>query len=56
MLGLKRKSMPSHHTCRRILADGIDKDELEELARKYFQHRGEIGYQVVISMDGKMVL
>ena len=31
LLGLKRKSMPSHHTYRRILADGVDEEEFEEL-------------------------
>lgn len=55
MLGLKRKSMPSHHTYRRMLADGINEAEFEELTRKHFQHRGEAGYQVVVSMDGKVV-
>ena len=55
VLGLKRKSMPSHHTYRRTLADGVDEEEFEELTRKYFQHRGEAGYQVVISMDGKII-
>src|SRR5215211_5800632 len=31
VLGLKRTSMPSHHTYRRVLADGMDADELEGL-------------------------
>lgn len=55
ILGLKRKSMPSHHTYRRMLADGINEEEFEELTRKHFQHRGEAGYQVVVSMDGKVI-
>ena len=55
MLGLERKSMPSHHTYRRILAEVVDEEEFEELARDHFRHCGEIGYQVVISMDGKVV-
>jgi predicted transposase YbfD/YdcC len=55
MLGLKRKSMPSHHTYRRILAEVVDEGEFEELARDHFRHCGEIGYQVVVSMDGKVV-
>ena len=55
LLGLKRKSMPSHHTYRRILADGVDEEEFEELSRKYFRHRGETGYRVVVSMDGKIL-
>jgi predicted transposase YbfD/YdcC len=55
VLGLKRKSMPSHHTYRRTLADVVDEDEFERLARAHFRYRGEAGYQVVISMDGKVV-
>src|SRR5688572_12293702 len=55
VLGLKRKRMPSHHTYRRILADIIDVQELEELARKHNRHNGEAGYHVVISMDGKII-
>ena len=55
MLELKRKNMPSHHTYRRILADVVDEEEFEELAREHFRHHGEAGYQVVVSMDGKVV-
>ena len=54
MLGLKREHMPHHNTYRRILADVIDEAEFEELAREHFKHSGEAGYQVVVSMDGKM--
>jgi predicted transposase YbfD/YdcC len=55
VLGLKRTSMPSHHTYRRVLADGIDADELERLVRDRHRHCGEAGYQVVVCMDGKML-
>jgi len=55
MLGLKRESMPHHNTYRRILAEVIDAEEFEELARDYFAHCGEAGYQVVVSIDGKVV-
>ena len=55
VLGLKRKQMPSHHTYRRVLADGIEVEELESLAREHHQHCGEAGYQVVICMDGKIL-
>lgn len=54
MLGLKRESMPNHNTYRRILADVIDEAEFEDLAREHFKRCGEAGYQVVVSMDGKM--
>jgi predicted transposase YbfD/YdcC len=53
ILGLKRKSMPSHHTYRRTLADLVDAKEFEVLAREHHRHCGEAGYQVVIAMDGK---
>jgi predicted transposase YbfD/YdcC len=55
VLGLKRKSMPSHHTYRRTLAENVDSQEFEALACEYHQHRGKAGYQVVISMDGKIL-
>lgn len=55
VLGLKRKRMPSHHTYRRTLADVVDEDEFEKLAREHFRYSGETGYQVVISMDGKVL-
>lgn len=55
MLGLKRECMPHHNTYRRILADVIDEAEFEKLAREHFKHSGEAGYQVVVSMDGKIV-
>lgn len=55
VLGLKRASMPSHHTYRRTLADNVDAQEFEALAREYHQGRGKAGYQVVVAMDGKIV-
>jgi predicted transposase YbfD/YdcC len=55
VLGLKRKRMPSHHTYRRILADILDAQEMEEVARKQHRHSGAAGYHVVISMDGKIL-
>lgn len=55
VLGLKRKSMPSHHTYRRTLADSVDAKEFETLAREHHQHSGKAGYQVVVSMDGKIL-
>lgn len=54
-LGLKRKSMPSHHTYRRALAENVDAQEFEALAREQHRHAGEAGYQVVVAMDGKIL-
>src|SRR5690349_6801729 len=55
VLGLKRKSMPSHHTYRRVLADNVDAQEFEGLARDHHQQCGKAGYQVVVAMDGKIL-
>lgn len=55
VLGLKRKGMPSHHTYRRTLAEIVDAKEFEVLAHEHHRHCGEAGYQVVVSMDGKML-
>jgi predicted transposase YbfD/YdcC len=55
VLGLKRKSMPSHHTYRRTLADSVDVKEFEALAREHQRSSGKAGYQVVVAMDGKVV-
>jgi predicted transposase YbfD/YdcC len=55
VLGLKRKSMPSHHTYRRVLADILDEQEFEGLVRECHRYCGETGYLVVAAIDGKMV-
>jgi len=55
ILGLERESMPHPNTYRRILAEVVDEDEFEELARGYFLHHGEAGYHVVVSIDGKVL-
>jgi predicted transposase YbfD/YdcC len=55
VLGLKRPSMPNHNTYRRILAHGIHAEELEQLVQAHFHHCGEAGYQVVVSVDGKVL-
>jgi predicted transposase YbfD/YdcC len=55
VLGLKRKEMPSHHTYRRILAEVVDGDEFEALARAHHRRHGEAGYHVVLSLDGKVI-
>jgi predicted transposase YbfD/YdcC len=55
LLKLKRSKLPNHNTYRRILANVISVEEFEEVARNYFKHSGESGYQVVVSMDGKAV-
>ncbi len=54
-LGLKRKEMPSHHTYRRVLAEKVDPEELEALARTRHRRHGMAGYHVVLSLDGKVI-
>jgi predicted transposase YbfD/YdcC len=54
VLGLKRTSMPSHHTYRRTLADILDEQEFEALVQEHHRYCGEAGYLVVVSMDGKV--
>ena len=55
VLGLKRKSMPSHHTYRRTLAETVDVQEFEALVREHHRYSGEAGYHVVVAMDGKVI-
>jgi len=55
LLGLKRERMPHHNTYRRILAQGIKEDELERMVRERYRRHGQIGYQVVVALDGKIV-
>jgi predicted transposase YbfD/YdcC len=54
VLGLKRSSMPSHHTYRRVLADIIDVEEFEAFTREQHRYCGEAGYRVVACIDGKV--
>lgn len=55
VLGLKRKSMPSHHTYRRTLGDTVDVEEFEAMVREHHRYCGEAGYLVVVAMDGKVI-
>jgi predicted transposase YbfD/YdcC len=55
VLDLKRKSMPSHHTYRRVLAENVNAEEFEALACEHHKQSGKAGYQVVVSMDGKIL-
>jgi hypothetical protein len=43
VLGLKRRNMPSHHTYRRTLADILDVQEFERLAREHHRYCGAAG-------------
>lgn len=52
-LHLKREKMPHHSTYRRILEEGIEVAELEEMASRFLQSRPKAGRSAVIVIDGK---
>jgi predicted transposase YbfD/YdcC len=54
-LKLKRKSMPHHSTYRRILAEVIAIEELEQMASRYLTEKKFFGRQVLLSIDGKVL-
>jgi hypothetical protein len=45
-LKLKRKEMPHHSTYRRILAEGVNVEELEKMSSIYLSRQKFIGNQV----------
>lgn len=55
MLKLKRQSMPHHSTDRRIEAEVIDPQELEQVVSKVLAGRKFFGKQVLLSIDGKVL-
>ena len=55
MLNLKYEKMPHHSTYRRIMAEVISAEELEEMVSTYFTERKYFGKQVQVSMDGKVL-
>ncbi len=54
-LRLKRKQLPHHSTYRRILAEGINEEELEQIVGEYLSQLPKKGQEVVVVMDGKTV-
>lgn len=53
MLRLKRKSMPCHNTYRRVLAEAVDVDQLQEVTSEYLQQGTSSGTSVLLTIDGK---
>jgi predicted transposase YbfD/YdcC len=47
--------MPHHSTYRRILAEVVAPDELDALVGQYLTQRKQLGRQVVVSIDGKIL-
>ncbi len=52
-LKLERTTLPHHSTVRRILAEVIDGEELEQVIDAYLAEQMEQGQEVVIVLDGK---
>lgn len=55
MLRLKRKEMPHHSTYRRILAEVVSVEELEQINQSYLSGKRYFGRQVLVSIDGKVL-
>ena len=55
LLGLERKKMPHHSTYRRILADVVNVEELEQVSSQYLSGRKYFGKQVLVAIDGKVL-
>ena len=55
LLKLKRKRMPHHSTYRRILAEGVNVEELEHMSSAYLGGQKYFSKQVLVAMDGKVL-
>jgi predicted transposase YbfD/YdcC len=55
LLNLKRKRMPHHSTYRRILAEGVNVEELEAMSSAYLSGERYYGKQVLLAIDGKVL-
>lgn len=55
LLALKRKQMPHHSTYRRIEAEVVDPEELEQVVSTVLAGRKFFGKQVLLSIDGKVL-
>jgi len=55
LLKLKRKSMPHHSTYRRVEAEVVVPEELEQVVSRVLVGRKFFGKQVLLSMDGKVL-
>ncbi len=54
-LKLERKKMPHHSTYRRILAEVVNVEELEQVSSKYLSGKKFFGKQVLVAIDGKVL-
>ena len=55
LLKLRRETMPADSTYRRILAEVVDVEELEQLSSEYLSGKKFFGKQVLVAIDGKVL-
>ena len=55
LLKLERKKMPHHSTYRRILAEVVKVEELEQVSSAYLSGQKFFGKQVLLAIDGKVL-
>ncbi len=55
LLKLQRKTMPHDSTYRRILADVVNVEELEQVSSEYLSGKKYFGKQILVAMDGKVL-
>jgi predicted transposase YbfD/YdcC len=55
LLKLKRKTMPDDSTYRRILAEVVSVEELEQVSSEYLSGKKFFGKQVLMAIDGKVL-
>jgi predicted transposase YbfD/YdcC len=55
LLKLERKKLPHHSTYRRILAEVVNVEELEQVSSEYLGGKKFFGKQVLLAIDGKVL-
>jgi predicted transposase YbfD/YdcC len=55
LLQLKRAQMPHHSTYRRILAEGVNTEEIEKMSREFLVGKKHFGRQALVAIDGKVL-
>jgi predicted transposase YbfD/YdcC len=55
LLKLERREMPHHSTYRRILAEVVNVEELEQVSSEYLSGKKYFGKQVLVAIDGKVL-
>lgn len=55
LLHLKQEKMLHHSTYRRILADGVNAEEIDEMGSEFLSGKMFFGKQVRVAIDGKVL-